>query len=248
MEIKDSYSDIFADKQTVMFIFAHPDDAEVYAGGTIARLTKEGKNVYVVKVTNGNKGSRDNEISLNELEQLREQEDQNSMTLLGIKPENSLSLEIDDGAVEDSIDNIGKVAYLIRKYKPDIVITHNPEDVVIRFAKDENWINHRDHMNCGKIATYGVYPYSRDLNFFPEHLAEEGVASHTVSELMYVDYYGHSDEVFIDITDHVQTKKDALAAHKSQFTQERADSMVDYFTSGLEEGRNYERFRYVIAD
>jgi len=61
--MKDSYDDIFKDKERILVVFAHPDDAEIYCGGTIARLTKDNKEVRVVKVTSGNKGSRGQEIS-----------------------------------------------------------------------------------------------------------------------------------------------------------------------------------------
>lgn len=56
--MKDSYPEIFATKTKVMFVMAHPDDAEIYAGGTIARLVADGKTVRIVKMTSGNKGSR----------------------------------------------------------------------------------------------------------------------------------------------------------------------------------------------
>jgi LmbE family N-acetylglucosaminyl deacetylase len=41
----------------VLVVVAHPDDAEFGAGGTVARLVREGREVTYVIVTNGNKGS-----------------------------------------------------------------------------------------------------------------------------------------------------------------------------------------------
>ncbi|MBI1811771.1 MAG: PIG-L family deacetylase [Nitrospirae bacterium] len=58
MGLTDSYQRIFSKKNRILAVFAHPDDAELYAGGTIARLTQDGKIVRVVKVTSGNRGSR----------------------------------------------------------------------------------------------------------------------------------------------------------------------------------------------
>ena len=49
--VKDSFTDIFSDKKKVMFVYAHPDDAEMYSGGLIARLIKEGIEVLHVKMT-----------------------------------------------------------------------------------------------------------------------------------------------------------------------------------------------------
>jgi LmbE family N-acetylglucosaminyl deacetylase len=46
--MKDSYDNIFGNKKKIMFVFAHPDDAEIYCGGTISRLVEDGKKVKLV--------------------------------------------------------------------------------------------------------------------------------------------------------------------------------------------------------
>ena len=56
--ITDSYQKIFGDKKRIMAIFAHPDDFELYFGGTAARLIADGKTVCSVKMTSGDMGSR----------------------------------------------------------------------------------------------------------------------------------------------------------------------------------------------
>lgn len=245
--MQDSYSKIFSDKQTIMCVFAHPDDTEIFAGGTIARLRADGKRVVSIKVTNGNKGSRQEEISATTLTNVRDQEDAVAMTALNIPVEYSINLGIDDGAIEDSIEHIGQVVRMIRKYKPDILITHNPENVLIRFDAENSWVNHRDHQNCGKIVTYAAYPYSRDLLFFPEHF-QEGLESHIVSKFLYVDYYGHPDEVAVDITDTFDTKVAAISAHESQFSADGARELAEFVGTVEGSERKFERFWYVAAD
>jgi LmbE family N-acetylglucosaminyl deacetylase len=244
----DSYQKIFGDKQKVMFVFSHPDDAEIYAGGTIARLTSDGKEVCTVKMTNGNKGSRQDKISLNELAKIRRSEDADAMKVLEVKPENNIHLDLGDGEVEDNVETIEKLVKVIRTFKPEIVVTHNSENTIIRFSEGVNWVNHRDHLNTGKVTTFACYPFSRDLSFFPNQFADENVASHTVAEFMYVDSYGHPDEVFIDVTDFMESKVKSIAAHKSQYSEKDARESSDFFTGGVQEGKNFERFRYVIAD
>ncbi len=247
MTPKDSFEEIFGSKERVMVIFAHPDDAELYCGGTIARLTGSGKRVMSIKMTSGDRGSRQEKITQEELKRIRETEDKKSMEVLGIKKEDNIYLGITDGAVENNEETIGKLVKLIRNFKPNLIITHNPEDVIIRFDKNTNWINHRDHRNTGITAIDAVYPYSRDLLFFPEHFKEGGVTSHKVSEFLLVDYYSHPDVVYLDVTNYIPTRVKAHASHKSQYTLEQAQSSANFLTKD-ENGKNYERFRYVIAD
>lgn len=249
MPVSDSYTEIFQEIKRVMFVFSHPDDAEIYAGGTIARLTADGKEVRVVKVTNGNRGSRQEHISSDDLAKIRQEEDSSAMKVLGVKPENSVYLGLEDGQVENDLQTIGLLARQIRQFKPEIIFTHNPEDKIIRYAQGVNYVNHRDHLNTGRTMVDAAYPYSRDLLFFPEQFNEPGIESHTVTKFMFVDYYGHQDTVYIDVTDFAETKTQAIASHVSQYSQQDAQESTDFFTKNESYGdKRYEQFRFVEAD
>lgn len=245
--MEDAFDKVFGNKQRIMVVMAHPDDAELYAGGTIARLLATGREVAVVKVTMGDKGSRQEKISQEKLAGLRLEEDTNAMHALGISDENNIYLKFEDGTVDNSMDVIKAIAGEIRKFKPDAIITHNPENIIIRFAKDINWVNHRDHRNTGKSAIDAAYPYSRDLLFFPDQL-ENGLTSHICTEFLLVDYYDHPDVVAFDVTDFIQTRVTAHAKHSSQYSQEDAQGSADFFTKFDGQDKRYERFRYVVAD
>lgn len=242
------YKEIFGTKNKILAVFAHPDDTEIYAGGTIARLVTDGKEVLVVKMTLGNRGSRQQNISEQDLAQLRESEDEKGMSKLGLTAKNYINLNLLDGGVEDTIENRGKLVKVIRTFKPDLVITHNPEDKIIRWSSDCSWINHRDHKITANLVIDACYPYSRDTLFYPEQFAEEGVGSHSVTEYLLVDYFDHPDTVAIDITDTADQKVRAISAHSSQYSIETANVSCDFFTKLDNSGRRYERFRYVIAD
>lgn len=245
--MEDLYDKIFKDKTKILAVFAHPDDLELYCGGTIARLVQDGKSVRAVKVTSGNKGSREEKISEKKLRETRENEDRKAMELLGIMPENNIYLGISDGVVDNSEKVIGLIAHQIRIFQPDIVITHNPENVIIRFDKDINWVNHRDHRNTGISTIDAAYPYSRDLLFFPEHFRDKKAKSHVVSEFLLVDYYDHPDLVSININDYHHTRSIALACHSSQYTLKGSQETTDFFTL-KPDGSRFETFRYVVAD
>ncbi len=247
MQMKDSFDDIFGQAKRVMLVFAHPDDTEIQAGGLIARLISSGKQVRVIKMTSGGKGSRENSIKEEELRVKREQEDLASMTILGIKDEDNIYMRFDDGSVDNDVQSIGKIAYQIRQFKPEVVITHNPEAVVIKSEQRDTWINHRDHRNSGKTTVDAVYPYSRDLAFFPEHFQDSELNSHSVHTLLLADYAGDTHEVFFDITDFYQQKVQALSSHQSQLDEQRVQEICDY-VSPEKAGRRYERFLHVEID
>ena len=85
-QIVDSYEKVFGDKKRIMAIFAHPDDLELYCGGTVARLIADGKKVSSIKMTSGEMGSRQEKVTKEELLAIREREDSASMAVLGIIP------------------------------------------------------------------------------------------------------------------------------------------------------------------
>jgi len=249
MNITDSFDMIFGNKERILVVMPHPDDTELYCGATVSRLVKAGKKMRVVKMTFGDRGSKKEEISQRRLREIREKEDRAAMRILGIQKEDNIYLGIGDGEVEDDLSTIGKVAYQIRIFKPELIITTNPQDCIIRFQKDINWINHRDHRNTGKVVLDAAYPYARDLLFFPEHFKDSLAVSHACTEFLLVDYYDHSDLVYIDVTDFVEVRTKALASHASQYSFKHSQESTDFFTKLPEYGKKrFERFRYVVAD
>jgi len=243
----DDFDKVFGNKERIMVVFAHPDDAELYAGGTIARLIADGKRVRSVKMTSGGRGSRQEKISEEDLTTAREEEDKKAMQILGIKDEDNVYLRLQDGTVENNMEVIEKLVYQVREFQPDIIITHNPEDVVIRWDKSESWINHRDHRNTGISIIDATYPYSRDILFFPKHFKVKGLKSVIVTEFLLVDYYEHLDLVDIDITNFVEKRVAAHACHATQYDVKAAQESADFFTL-TPEGRRRERFYRVIVD
>ncbi len=71
-------------KADVLVIMPHPDDAEFGAGGTIAKMTAEGKKVAYVVCTNGDKGTSDRNMIPSELVKIREEEQRQAAGVLGV--------------------------------------------------------------------------------------------------------------------------------------------------------------------
>ncbi len=246
MKAKDSFDKVFGDKNKIMFVFAHPDDAEIYCGGTIARLVEKGKSVKLIKMTTGNKGSRQEKISEENLSITREREDLRALQTLGLTHDDNINLDLGDGQVENSMETIGKLVKEIRKFKPNLIVTHNAEKKLIRDMDGSYYVNHRDHKNTGLSVIDAAYPYSRDILFFPEQIAE-GLKSHTCTEFLFIDSWGDIDTVFIDVSDQIKKRTKAIACHKSQYSQKAANDSTNYFAKE-DDGKRFEQFRYVIAD
>jgi LmbE family N-acetylglucosaminyl deacetylase len=247
-KVKDSYHKIFTNKKRVLVIMPHPDDAELYCGGTISKLIIDGISVQVVKMTLGEKGCKQEKISENSLKNIRKSEDKESMRVLGVKNKNNIYLDLGDGKIEENLDMIGIIAEKIRLFQPDLIITTNPQDMIIRFSSDASWINHRDHINTGKIAMYASYPYARDISFFTEHFKNPNAKSHICSEFLFTDFYNTEDNVYIDVKNTLMTRIKAHACHKSQYTTEQAKDSAEFFTGGWENGKNFETFKHVVVD
>ena len=58
-----TYQDIFSNKQSILFVVAHPDDILVSFGGLLNQLKKDNKDIFVITVSNGSRGSKDTVIS-----------------------------------------------------------------------------------------------------------------------------------------------------------------------------------------
>jgi LmbE family N-acetylglucosaminyl deacetylase len=239
---KDSFKEVFDKKQRVLVVAAHPDDNEVICGGIVARLSAEGKQVRLVVTTTGGKGTESKSISEKAFAKARKSEQAKAAVTLGIPKNQNFNLGIADGELEASVANIGKIVWHIREFKPDIVITHNPDEVINTFsAKDGvRWVNHRDHRHTALITTDAIYPYSRDRAFFPEQL-KQGLKPHSVSEILYSDSYEHPQRLYFDVTKNIDKKRQALACCPSVIPKDHIEEYIDELKIG---NRYFEQLRY----
>lgn len=229
MTATDSYHEVFSELNRILIVLAHPDDMEVTCGGLISRLTNENKKVRLVVTTNGGKGTKDKTIDEKDFAASRLQEQLNGGEVLGIPKEENFNLNFPDGELESNIQTIEKIVFHIRDFKPDIVITHNPEDYIIKYYDKSTWINHKDHRNTAIATIDAVYPCSRDTNFFPDQLSEKGLTVHKVYKFLLTDSYTKPELKYFDIGSFTEKKKLALQQHASQFSPEDVDDYVDEY-------------------
>jgi len=187
----------------ILALVPHPDDAEFYAGGTIARMITEGAQAVIVVATDGCKGSFQHDSET--LIRLRGAEAKKAVAVLGAEPPVMLGhadMELDalpPGFLREQF------VRLIRQYKPDVVIAEDP------FAPDEV---HPDHRAVAWAASDAISYASLPL-VHPEHLAE-GLQPHFVPEKYFYAEDPSTANKIVDITDTMEKKLSALAEHKTQ--------------------------------
>ncbi|HXJ77515.1 MAG TPA: PIG-L deacetylase family protein [Candidatus Methylomirabilis sp.] len=191
--------------QRVMVVTAHPDDSEFGAGGTVAKLVREGKEVTYCILTNGNKGSGDRSMTPERLVKIREEEQTNAGRVLGVEIVDFLGFP--DCELEDTRETRLAVTAAIRRRRPDLLIIQNPNRTRNLGA------SHRDHRIAAGIALDCVYPLARDHMAFPE-LMGQGLEPHKVKEV-YVMWW-ENPAVVVDISETIDLKLKALACHVSQ--------------------------------
>ncbi len=189
--------------KTVLALVPHPDDAEFYAGGTIAKMAAEGSRVIIAVATDGSKGSF--ELASRELADARVAEMEAACQIMGAEPPIML------GFTDFELDLLppGKLrevfTRLIRKHTPDVVITEDPF-----------WLGepHPDHRTVA-LAAMEAINYAFLPRLHPEHL-EEGLQPHFVPEKYYYSEEPSRFNKYVDITATFDKKVAAMAAHTSQ--------------------------------
>jgi len=191
--------------KVILALVPHPDDAEFYAGGTLARMIAEGARVIIVVATDGRCGSFDYDRET--LVRLRLEEAKRAAVVLGAEPPVML------GHADMGLDSLppgllrGQFIHLIRKYKPDIIFAEDP------FAPDEV---HPDHRLVAWAASDAINYASLPL-VHPEHLAD-GFQPHFIPEKYFYAENSTSTNKIVDISKTMDKKLAALAEHKTQMT------------------------------
>ncbi len=216
-------------KAQVMVVTPHPDDAEFGVAGTVARWTGEGKDVIYVVCTNGDKGTSDADVKPDELARIREQEQLAAAKLLGVRE--VIFLRHADQSLEDTPEFRKEIVRLIRRYRPEIVVTADPY---------RRYLWHRDHRITGQVTLDAIFPYARDYLSYPE-LLEEGLQPHKVREVWF--WAAEDPNYRSKITDTFDIKLAALGCHKSQVGNRLSPEMESRLrerAKQMAEGEDYE--------
>ncbi len=191
----------------ILVILAHPDDPDFFCGATLARWAKFGHHIVEYLFTRGDKGSHDPASKPLELSKTREAEQKAAARVLGVEAVNFLDYA--DGYLVPSLEARRDVIRVIRKEKPEIVVTSDPTNLFTRPGS----INHPDHRAAGQIVVDAIFPGAGSPQFFPE-LLQEGLQPHALKEVWLS--IPANPNFTLDVTDFWDLKIHALWEHRSQ--------------------------------
>ncbi|GAB1370820.1 bacillithiol biosynthesis deacetylase BshB1 [Candidatus Kapaibacterium sp.] len=190
-------TDQFQGNYDCMVIGAHPDDAELCCGGTIAKLTREGKKVVLVDLTRGEMGTRGNS-------DIREQEAIDAAKILGV--DERINLEMRDGFIRNDEESIYKIVSVVRKFRPKIILMHP-------------WFErHPDHENTHYLVRDSLFKCGlrRFETFDEQGKPHEIYRTRRIFCYMQAYQFPKPADFFVDITDVHDIKIDAIKAFSSQ--------------------------------
>jgi LmbE family N-acetylglucosaminyl deacetylase len=212
-----------------MAIAAHPDDLEFACAGTAARWIKEGCQVAFVLCTSGDVGIAEPDMTRAKATEIREAEQRAAAAVLGVQE--VIFLREPDGMLENTMTLRKKLVREIRRLKPEVVLTGDPMQVWV----SDTYINHPDHRAAGGAAIDAVFPAAGQPHLF-EELAEEGLSAHKVRKV-YVWAWGEKADIYVNISQTIDLKIEALKKHTSQMREWDPAPMVKEWAEQAARGK-----------
>ncbi|MFM7719091.1 MAG: PIG-L deacetylase family protein [Actinomycetota bacterium] len=199
-------SDLRVPDGPVLAVFAHPDDAEISSGATLAKFAASGRAVHLLILTNGDRGAQDPATDRPALAATRAAETTAAAAFLGLA--RATVLDTHDGELENVPAVRARIAAEVRRVRPAVVVTPDPT----AWFFEDRYFNHRDHRKAGETTLDAVFPAAGSALFFQEELA--GLEPWDVPQvwLAWTGQPNHTE----DVSGLIATKLAALALHESQ--------------------------------
>lgn len=192
-------------RKRILCIHAHPDDAEILAGGTLALLAERGHSIVIVTMTPGDCGAA--ECGPEEIAETRRNEARASAALIGAE---YICAEFRDLSIFQDDASRKRVTAMLRRTRPDLVLTASPVDYMC------------DHETTSMLVRDGCFgapaPNYATAEFDPAPPLP------AIPHLYFVDSVGGVDrdgalivpEFTVNVESTFETKKAMLASHDSQ--------------------------------
>ncbi|MBR9915441.1 MAG: bacillithiol biosynthesis deacetylase BshB1 [Algicola sp.] len=231
-------------KLDILVFGAHPDDAELGCGATIAKEVARGKKVGIIDLTRGELGTRGTEDT-------RAQEADDAAKILGVAVRDNLGFS--DGFFVNDKEHQLEVIKMIRKYQPEIVLCNAIDDRHIDHGKGSQLVSDACFLS-GLMKIETTIQGKNQEKWRPKLV------------LHFIQWKSLEPDVVIDVTGFIDTKMDAVLAYKTQFYDPNSDEPETPISSknftdsiiyrardlgriiGTEYGEGFNVERYVAVD
>lgn len=204
-------------KLTIAAVYAHPDDGEFFAAGSLAKWVEAGHDVHAICCTSGNLGTKDRHVSPDELAKTRADELAKAMAAIGGHP--PIILGHADGFLREHAQEVKeRLVYWFRRLRVDRVVTFDPW---------KRYEIHPDHITAGRMASEAA-AFSCFPLLYPDHLAQ-GLDPVQPREVWYMMPTEHKPNRVIDIGKTFKKKVDSLLCHSSQI-----EMLANWFVPGAD--------------
>lgn len=209
---RKSIEDAFEKARRILCIQPHPDDNEIAAGGTVAWMKERGCEVVYVTMTDGCMGTSDPTLYPEKLAEVRRGEQEEAARILGV--DQLIWMNYRDSELIASLEARSKLITIVRKVKPDIIVTPDP------------WLTyeaHPDHIATGILAAEASM-FSGLIHVNPQDI-REGLTPHHVKFIAF--YWSRKPNTYVDVTRYVDVKLKAISSHRSQFPGENLNRFLE---------------------
>ena len=193
----------------VLVFGAHPDDAELSMGGTIAKLTSNKLKVGIIDLTKGELGTRGTA-------ETRQKEAFQAAIVLKVAVRENL--HIDDGNIQNTKENLIKIIMSIRRYKPKIIFAPYFND------------RHPDHIDTSGLVKRAMFSTGLSkIKTFDKEVSQEPFRPNKLYYFMQT--YTFEPSFIIDVSNEFETKMKAVRAYETQFHNPRSTEPETFISS-----------------
>lgn len=190
-------------KLDILVFGAHPDDAELGAGATIAKEVSRGKKVGIIDLTRGELGTRGTA-------EIRDREAARAAEILGIAVRENM--EFRDGFFQNDPEHQLAIVRQIRRFRPDVVLCNAVED------------RHIDHGRGSSLVSDACFLSGLvkiDTRLEGEEAWQEPWRPLQVYH--YIQWKNLKPDFAVDVTGFIEKKMEAIRAYDSQFYDPESD-------------------------
>lgn len=196
-------------KLDILAFGSHPDDVELSCSGTIAKEVAAGRKAGLIDLTRGELGTRGTA-------ETRDLEAAEAAKILGVSIRENLRFE--DGFFENNMRNKMEIIKIIRKYRPEIVLSNAVEDRHIDHGRGATLVSEACFLS-------GLRKIETELNGVSQEAWRPKNVYH------YIQWKNLEPDIVVDISGYIETKLASVKAYKTQFYDKNSNEPMTPISS-----------------